>query len=79
MADDVQNRHLESGSRRALVGLFGEGWVHQEFSSLPLKICESILPGLVKRARPLNFCLLLNMVWASWVSLLNLGETFRGR
>lgn len=25
LADDVQNRYLESGSRRALVGLFGEG------------------------------------------------------
>ena len=54
LADDVQNRHLESGSRRALVGLFGEGWVHQEFSSLPLKIRESILRGLGKRTRPLN-------------------------
>jgi hypothetical protein len=31
--------NLESGSRRALVGLFGEGWVHQEFSSLPLVGC----------------------------------------
>jgi hypothetical protein len=31
LADDVQNRHLESGSRRALVSLFGEDcqWVHQ--------------------------------------------------
>ena len=59
LADDVQNRHLESGSRRALVGLFGEGWVHQEFSSLPLKIRESILRGLGKRTRPLNIFPLL--------------------
>jgi len=44
LADDVLNRQFESGSRR---GLFGEGWVHPEFSSLPLKICE--------RSRPLNF------------------------
>jgi BTB/POZ domain len=54
LAEDVQNRYLESGSRRALVGLFGEGWVHQEFSSLPLKIRESLLRGLAKRTRPLN-------------------------
>ena len=54
LAEDVQNRYLESGSRRALVGLFGEGWVHQEFSSLPLKIRDSILRGLAKRTRPLN-------------------------
>jgi hypothetical protein len=26
----------------ALVGLFGEGWVHQEFSSLPLKIRDVV-------------------------------------
>jgi hypothetical protein len=33
MAQDVKNQHLERGSRHALVGLFGEGWVHQEFAS----------------------------------------------
>ena len=54
LAEDVQNRYLESGSRRALVGLFGEGWVNQEFSALPLKIRETILRGLAKRTRPLN-------------------------
>jgi hypothetical protein len=43
MADVVQNRYLESGSRHVVVGLFGEGWVHHEFSSLPLKIRESVL------------------------------------
>jgi hypothetical protein len=54
MAEDVKNLHLERGCRRALVGLFGEGWVHQEFSSLPLKIRESIQKGLSKRITPLN-------------------------
>ena len=59
IADDVKNQHLERGSRRALVGLFGEGWVHQEFSSLPLKIRETILRGLSKRTTPLNIFPLL--------------------
>ena len=27
LADDVQNRHLDSGYRRALVGLFGVGFI----------------------------------------------------
>ena len=59
LADDVKNQHLERGSRRALVGLFGEGWVHQEFSSLPLKIRDTILRGLAKRTTPLNIFPLL--------------------
>jgi BTB/POZ domain len=59
LADDVKNQHLERGSRRALVGLFGEGWVHQEFSSLPIKIRDSILRGLAKRTTPLNIFPLL--------------------
>ena len=52
--DDVVNQQLECGARRALVGLFGEGWVHQKFASLPLRICETILKGLSKRTTPLN-------------------------
>ena len=59
LADDVKNQHLERGSRRALVGLFGEGWVHQEFSSLPLKTRDTILRGLGKRTTPLNIFPLL--------------------
>jgi hypothetical protein len=59
MADDVQNRYLESRSRRALVGLFGKGWVHQEFSLLPWKIRETVPRGLAKRTRPLNIFQLL--------------------
>jgi hypothetical protein len=54
MAEDVKNPHLECRCRRVLVGLVGEGWVHQEFSLLPLKIHESIQKGLSKRTTPLN-------------------------
>ena len=59
IADDVKNRHLDRGARRALVGLFGEGWGHQEFASLPLKTRETILKGLGKRTTPLNIFPLL--------------------
>ncbi|KAH9910438.1 uncharacterized protein BXZ73DRAFT_93761 [Epithele typhae] len=32
ISDDVKNPHLERGARRALVGLFGEGWCISEFA-----------------------------------------------
>jgi hypothetical protein len=54
LADDVKNTYLERGARRALVGLFGEGWCISEFASLPPKIRESLLKGLAKRTTPLN-------------------------
>ena len=49
LADDVKNSHLERGARRALVGLFGEGWCTFEFATLPQKLRESLLKGLGKR------------------------------
>ena len=54
LEDDVKNVSLDRGARRALVGLFGEGWCTQEFASLPQKIRESILKGVGKRTTPLN-------------------------
>ncbi|KAG0691655.1 hypothetical protein DFH29DRAFT_1010512, partial [Suillus ampliporus] len=54
LADDVKNTYLERGARRALVGLFGEGWCISEFASLPQKIRENLLKGLAKRTTPLN-------------------------
>ncbi|KAF9521830.1 hypothetical protein CPB83DRAFT_801138 [Crepidotus variabilis] len=54
IADDVKNQLLERGARRALVGLFGEGWCNSEFASLHQKIRESVLKGLSKRTTPLN-------------------------
>ena len=54
LEDDVKNPHLERGSRRALVGLFGEGWCTPEFARLPQKIRDGLLKGLAKRTTPLN-------------------------
>ena len=59
LADDVRNPHLERGARRALVGLFGEGWCTSEFAGLPSKTRESLLKGLAKRTTPLNIFPLL--------------------
>ncbi|KAJ3506493.1 hypothetical protein NLJ89_g6840 [Agrocybe chaxingu] len=49
LAEDVRNTHLERGARRALVGLFGEGWCNVEFASLPQKIRDSVVRGVGKR------------------------------
>ncbi|TCD60035.1 hypothetical protein EIP91_010856 [Steccherinum ochraceum] len=59
LMDDVKNPHLERGSRRALVGLFGDGWCTPEFARLPQKIREGLLKGLAKRTTPLNIFPLL--------------------
>ncbi|KAG5636467.1 hypothetical protein H0H81_007947 [Sphagnurus paluster] len=59
LSDDVKNALLERGARRALVGLFGEGWCTPEFATLPVKIRESILKGLGKRTTPPNVFALL--------------------
>ncbi|KAG1716805.1 hypothetical protein ID866_327 [Astraeus odoratus] len=54
VAEDVQNKYLERGARRALVGLFGEGWCTSEFATLPQKTRDSVLKGLAKRTTPAN-------------------------
>lgn len=54
LMEDVKNTHLERGARRALVGLFGEGWCNPDFAHLPQKIRQSILSGVAKRTTPLN-------------------------
>lgn len=54
VAEDVRNTYLERGARRALVGLFGEGWCTSEFAVLPQKTRESVLKGLQKRTTPTN-------------------------
>ncbi|KAF9553521.1 hypothetical protein CPC08DRAFT_226217 [Agrocybe pediades] len=54
LEEDVRNPNLERGARRALVGLFGEGWCTQEFASLSPKLRDSILRGLGKRTTPQN-------------------------
>ncbi|KZT18795.1 hypothetical protein NEOLEDRAFT_117033 [Neolentinus lepideus HHB14362 ss-1] len=57
--EDVKNPHLDRGARRALVGLFGEGWAIPEFAKLPQKTRESLLKGLAKRTTPTNIFALL--------------------
>ncbi|THH27435.1 hypothetical protein EUX98_g6750 [Antrodiella citrinella] len=79
LMDDVKNPHLERGSRRALVGLFGDGWCTPEFARLPQKTRDGLLKGLAKRTNPLNiFPLLfashdamqrLNSVIESWADV----------
>ena len=49
LMDDVKNPHLERGSRRALVGLFGDGWCSSEFARLPQKTRDGLVKGLAKR------------------------------
>lgn len=59
LKDDVKNGLLEGGARRALVGLFGEGWCTSEFAALPIKVREGLLKGLGKRTTPANSLALL--------------------
>ncbi|KAF5375735.1 hypothetical protein D9615_009407 [Tricholomella constricta] len=59
LVDDVKNALLERGARRALVGLFGEGWCTSEFAALPQKLRDSLLKGVGKRTTPKNAFALL--------------------
>ncbi|KAH7886811.1 hypothetical protein F5I97DRAFT_1808109 [Phlebopus sp. FC_14] len=59
ISDDVANKFLDRGARRALVGLFGEGWCNGEFASLSQKIRDSIVKGVSKRTTPANVFSLL--------------------
>ncbi|TFY60321.1 hypothetical protein EVG20_g7459 [Dentipellis fragilis] len=59
LLDDVRNPHLERGARRALVGLYGEGWATPEFSRLDKKVRDTALKGVAKRTTPLNIFPLL--------------------
>ncbi|KIY69562.1 hypothetical protein CYLTODRAFT_442612 [Cylindrobasidium torrendii FP15055 ss-10] len=54
ISDDVKNAHLDRGARRALVGLFGEGWCTREFSELPQKLKDNLIKGVGKRTTPVN-------------------------
>ncbi|KAF8908755.1 hypothetical protein CPB85DRAFT_1308603 [Mucidula mucida] len=59
LSDDVKNAHLDRGARRALVGLYGEGWCTHEFSALPPKLKDNLLKGVGKRTTPMNVFALL--------------------
>ncbi|OSC97361.1 hypothetical protein PYCCODRAFT_1481331 [Trametes coccinea BRFM310] len=81
LLDDVKNPHLERGARRALVGLFGEGWCTSEFAALPQKTRDALLKGLAKRTAPMNVFPLLQATHAALKKLDNVidawGETVR--
>ena len=53
-ADDVKNNTLERGARRALVGLFGEGWCNSDFATLSQKDRDTALKGVSKRTTVQN-------------------------
>ena len=55
----MQNVYLGRGARRALIGLFGEGWVTSEFAELPQKTRDGLLSGVKKRCLPMNVLLIL--------------------
>ena len=57
--EDVKNQYLERGAKRALVGIYGEGWCTTEFSKLPDKIKLKLVKGLGKRTTPINIFPLL--------------------
>ena len=71
LAEDVKNQFLERGARRALVGLFGEGWCTPEFASLPQKTKDGLLKGLAKRTVPINVFPLLFAAQAAMTRLTN--------
>ena len=79
--DDVKNPHLERGARRALVGLFGEGWCTSEFAALSQKTRDALLKGLGKRTTPMNVFALLAAAQAALKKLDSVidtwGETIR--
>jgi len=74
IADDVKNQHLERGARRALVGIYGEGWCTSEFSKLPDKIKLQLVKGLAKRTTPINIFPLLFATHQALRKLSNLSD-----
>ncbi|KAI0364274.1 hypothetical protein BV20DRAFT_956620 [Pilatotrama ljubarskyi] len=74
--DDVKNPHLERGARRALVGLFGEGWCTSEFAALPQKTRDALLKGLGKRTTPQNVFPLLQAAQAALKKLDNVIDSW---
>lgn len=74
LGDDVKNPHLERGARRALVGLYGEGWCNAEFARLTQKTRDSLLKGLAKRTTPINIFPLLYATHAGLARLTGVVE-----
>ncbi|KAF8508576.1 hypothetical protein BU17DRAFT_56655 [Hysterangium stoloniferum] len=69
LSEDVQNERLSNGARRALVGLFGDGWCTPEFAALSAKTRDSLLRGVFKRTIPQN---VFPLLYASYRALARL-------
>lgn len=76
ISDDVKNPHLERGARRALVGLYGEGWCTSEFAKLPEKTRMQLVKGLAKRTTPINIFALLFATQQAMKRLNNVLDTW---
>ena len=78
---DVQNVYLDRGARRALIGLFGSGWVTSEFAELPQKTRDGLLSGVKKRCLPMNVLLIIANAFCGtrWVEETELGAGWMGR
>lgn len=74
IAPDIENKVLERGARRALVGMFGEGWCISEFASLSTKIRASLLKGVTYRTTPQNIFPLLFAAYTALKKLDGLKE-----
>jgi hypothetical protein len=59
LAPDTPNKTLERGARRALVGIFGEGWCSPEFANLSTKMRALLLKGVQTRTNVQNIFPLL--------------------
>ena len=76
IAEDVKNQYLERGARRALVGIYGEGWCTSEFSKLPDKIKLQLFKGLGKRTIPINIFPLLFATYRALRKLSNISDSW---
>lgn len=74
--EDVQNERLANGARRALVGLFGDGWCTPEFASLSSKLRDSLIRGVNKRTIPRN---VFPLLYAAHRALIRLDTSDRDK
>ena len=76
LAPDINNKVLERGSRRALVGMFGEGWCSSEFANLSTKMRALLLKGVQTRTTPQNLFPLLFAAEAALARLEMVNDTW---
>lgn len=72
LQDSVKDRVLEIGGRRALVGMFGEGWCTLDFANLSAKVIYSLVKGVGARVNPMN---ILPLLFAAEKGLANLQKS----